>query len=84
MASFVVSEDETLADVLQQYAEACARTDAVVNGIDELGRRIPLPAAPWFPIPRTARSGGSCSTSSKRRHATPDMPTSSARRSMVR
>ncbi|HEY6473408.1 MAG TPA: DinB family protein [Acidimicrobiales bacterium] len=51
MASFVLSEDETLAAVLQQYAQACARTDGVVDGTDELGRRIPLPAAPWFPDP---------------------------------
>jgi uncharacterized damage-inducible protein DinB len=49
MASFVLEEDETLAGVLQQYADACARTNAVVDGIDDLGRPVPLPEAPWFP-----------------------------------
>jgi uncharacterized damage-inducible protein DinB len=51
MASFVLGDDETLAGVLQQYREASARTDAVVAGIDDLGRRVPLPVAPWYPDP---------------------------------
>jgi uncharacterized damage-inducible protein DinB len=51
MASFVLSEDETLAAVLLQYEEACAQADAVLGGIDDLGRRVPLPEAPWFPDP---------------------------------
>jgi uncharacterized damage-inducible protein DinB len=49
MASFVLSEDETLAGVLEQYDAACAHTDEVVEGVDDLGRRVPLPDAPWFP-----------------------------------
>jgi uncharacterized damage-inducible protein DinB len=51
MASFVLSEDETLAAALLQYAEKCARTDAVISEIEDLGRRVPLPDAPWFPDP---------------------------------
>jgi uncharacterized damage-inducible protein DinB len=51
MASFVLSPDETLAEVLQRYEETTARTDAVVRDIDDLGRRVPLPVAPWFPDP---------------------------------
>jgi uncharacterized damage-inducible protein DinB len=51
MASFVLSEDETLAGVLRQYGETCARTDAVIAEIDDLGRRVPLPQQPWFPDP---------------------------------
>ncbi len=51
MASFVLQDDETLAGVLHQYEDDAARTDAVVAGIDDLGRRIPLPAAPWYPDP---------------------------------
>jgi uncharacterized damage-inducible protein DinB len=51
MASFVLEDDETFTGVLQQYADACARTDAVVGGIDDLGRPVPLPEAPWFPDP---------------------------------
>ena len=51
MASFVLSEDETLATVLLQYEGTCAQTDAVTSEIDDLGRRVPLPVAPWFPDP---------------------------------
>jgi uncharacterized damage-inducible protein DinB len=51
MASFVLSEDETLAAALLQYTDAWARTDAVINEIDDLGRRVRLPEAPWFPDP---------------------------------
>lgn len=51
MASFALSEDETLATVLDEYEQASARTDRVVRTIDDLGRRVPLPAAPWFPDP---------------------------------
>jgi uncharacterized damage-inducible protein DinB len=51
MASFVLSEDETLAAVLQLYEETSARTDAVIGAIEDLGRRVPLPREPWFPDP---------------------------------
>ncbi|HWF15008.1 MAG TPA: DinB family protein [Acidimicrobiales bacterium] len=51
MASFVLSADETLAAVLRRYDETCAHTDAVIGGIDDLGRRVALPEAPWFPDP---------------------------------
>jgi uncharacterized damage-inducible protein DinB len=51
MDSFVLREDETLASVLAQYGQASARTDAVMDGIDDLGLRVPLPPAPWYPDP---------------------------------
>jgi uncharacterized damage-inducible protein DinB len=51
MASFALSGDETLAGVLLRYGETSARTDAVISDIDDLGRRVPLPEAPWFPDP---------------------------------
>jgi len=51
MASFVLTEDETLASVLEQYEEVSARTDVVIQSVDDLGRRVPLPEAPWFPDP---------------------------------
>jgi len=51
MASFVFSEKETLATAVSQYEQACARTDEVIVRINELGRRVPLPVAPWFPDP---------------------------------
>ena len=52
MASFVLSEEETLAAALLRYGEACAQTDITINEIDDLGRRVPLPEAPWFPDPK--------------------------------
>jgi uncharacterized damage-inducible protein DinB len=52
MASFNLLEEETLAAMLLQYIEACAQTNAVISEIEDLGRRVPLPEAPWFPDPR--------------------------------
>ena len=49
MGSLQLQAGETLAGALDQYEEAAARTNATVAGIDDLGRRVPLPAAPWFP-----------------------------------
>jgi uncharacterized damage-inducible protein DinB len=51
MSSFVLSDAETLAGMLDQYRDAAARTDALVAGIDDLGRPVPLPPAPWYPDP---------------------------------
>jgi uncharacterized damage-inducible protein DinB len=51
MESFALSGSETLSAVLQRYEQASARLDAVIAGIDDLGRRVPLPAEPWFPDP---------------------------------
>ena len=51
MASFELTENESLASALERYEEAGARTDAVIDRIDDLGRRVPLPSAPWFPDP---------------------------------
>jgi uncharacterized damage-inducible protein DinB len=50
-AGFVLSDDETLVGVLEQYQEASTHTDAVVRGVGDLGRRVQLPEAPWFPDP---------------------------------
>lgn len=50
-ASFLLAEDTTLAGVLEQYDAACRRTDAAMEGVDDLARRVPLPAQPWFPDP---------------------------------
>jgi uncharacterized damage-inducible protein DinB len=51
MASFVLTDEETLAGLVQQYEDAGARTDAVVARIDDLGQSVPLPVAPWYPDP---------------------------------
>jgi hypothetical protein len=44
---FRVTEGETLASLLDRYAEVAAATDALVATVD-LSARRPLPAAPWF------------------------------------
>jgi uncharacterized damage-inducible protein DinB len=51
MAGFALSEDETLADALNEYEEASTHTGFVVQSVDDLGRHVPLPQAPWFPDP---------------------------------
>jgi uncharacterized damage-inducible protein DinB len=50
-ASFVLHQDEHLADVLDQYQEASHRTDAVIAAVVDLGRYVPLPEEPWYPDP---------------------------------
>lgn len=51
MASFHLGRDETLAGVLGDYEKAASETDSVVGGMDDLGRKVPLPVAPWYPDP---------------------------------
>ncbi|MDT9592345.1 DinB family protein [Nocardioides zeae] len=53
-AQFVLGPDETLAGVLEEYARVAAATDALVAS-EDLDRRWPLPAAPWF-APGSTRS----------------------------
>lgn len=44
---FRLTDEETLAGVLERYAEVAARTDALVETVD-LDHAWPLPPAPWF------------------------------------
>jgi uncharacterized damage-inducible protein DinB len=47
---FRLREDETLAGVLADYAQAAAETVAVVTAEPDLGRPVPVPpGVPWFP-----------------------------------
>ncbi|MGZ4609394.1 MAG: DinB family protein [Actinomycetes bacterium] len=47
---FRLLPDETLAGVLDVYAEVAAETEEIVAGIDDMGRPVPVPRdAPWFP-----------------------------------
>ncbi|WP_411109100.1 DinB family protein [Streptomyces sp. c-19] len=71
---FTLAPDETLAGALAAHAAAAERTDAVIAGIPDLGRAVPVPQGlPWFPaevrewsvrwvllhlIEETARHGG--------------------------
>ncbi len=48
-AGFRVGPDETLQGVLDDYEQACRATDDAVAGMADLGRAVPVPAAPWFP-----------------------------------
>jgi uncharacterized damage-inducible protein DinB len=50
VASFRLGPDETLAHVLDDYAQAERETDAVIASITDLGQRVPVPKdVPWFP-----------------------------------
>ncbi|MFE1346211.1 DinB family protein [Streptomyces sp. NPDC058757] len=71
---FRLAPHESLAGVLAEHAEAAERTDAVIAGVPDLGRAVPVPRGlPWFPadvgewsvrwvllhlIEETARHGG--------------------------
>ncbi len=47
--SFRLEDDESLSDTLADYAAAAVETDRIAGSIEDLGRPVPLPAAPWFP-----------------------------------
>lgn len=47
-AEFRLGDDETLASVVDAYADVAAATDRLIAEIDDLDRSFPLPAAPWF------------------------------------
>jgi uncharacterized damage-inducible protein DinB len=48
--NFRLEPDETLAGALAFYEEVARDTEAVVAGIDDLGRPVPVPrGVPWFP-----------------------------------
>ena len=51
MASFHLGNGESLAQALDDYERVAADTDSLIRGIDDLGSRVPLPAAPWYPDP---------------------------------
>jgi uncharacterized damage-inducible protein DinB len=46
---FRVAEGETLAGLLERYAEVAASTDELVRTLPSLDASHPLPEAPWFP-----------------------------------
>jgi uncharacterized damage-inducible protein DinB len=47
--SFRMAGDETLAALLDRYAETARRTDDLVLSLPSLNAAHPLPEAPWFP-----------------------------------
>ncbi|MCT9930932.1 DinB family protein [Planotetraspora sp. A-T 1434] len=49
-AAFRLEPGETLAGVLDLYAEVAAETEEIVAGIPDLGQAVPVPkGVPWFP-----------------------------------
>jgi hypothetical protein len=46
--SFRMLPGETLAAILQAYAEVARRTDELIASLSDLDASHPLPAAPWF------------------------------------
>ncbi|GAA2093077.1 DinB family protein [Microlunatus panaciterrae] len=46
---YYLTEGDTLAGLLAEYAEAIRTTDAAVASLPDLERRVPLPEAPWSP-----------------------------------
>jgi uncharacterized damage-inducible protein DinB len=48
-AQFRMQPGETLAEILDDYAEVARRTGEVVAGLTDLDRSHPLPLAPWNP-----------------------------------
>ncbi|HEX6499874.1 MAG TPA: DinB family protein [Micromonosporaceae bacterium] len=50
LAGFRLGPDETLAEVLDRYAEIAARTESVIAGIADLGQPVPVRKdLPWNP-----------------------------------
>ncbi len=45
---FSMSDDETLAGLLEEYDEVAANTDKLVTSLPDLDATQPLPEAPWF------------------------------------
>ena len=74
LEGFTMRDDESLADLLDDYAAAASETEKVVANVTDLGQAVPVPrGVPWFPadveawsvrwvllhlIEETARHGG--------------------------
>jgi hypothetical protein len=46
---FRLGDDEPLLDALARLDEVAKETEAIIAGIDDLGRAVPVPDEPWFP-----------------------------------
>jgi uncharacterized damage-inducible protein DinB len=47
--SFALSEGETIESLTADFDEVARETEAAVRSLDDLGRKVQLPEAPWFP-----------------------------------
>lgn len=58
MAGFKMLDGETLADLLENYAQVARRTEELVAQLPDLDTAQPLPPAPWLsPAPACRRAG---------------------------
>lgn len=55
MESFSLGPEESLTEVLRRYELAANTSDDIVGKCDDLGRRVYLPEAPWYPADCTVR-----------------------------
>ncbi|GII94850.1 DinB family protein [Sinosporangium siamense] len=46
---FTLGPGETLASVLDLYAEVAAETEEIVAGVADLAQEVPVPPEPWYP-----------------------------------
>jgi uncharacterized damage-inducible protein DinB len=47
--TFAVGEDETLESLLADLDAVARETEAAIDGLGDLGTKVQLPPAPWFP-----------------------------------
>lgn len=47
--TFALGDDDTLPRLLARVDEVAAQTESAVNSLDDLGTKVPLPSAPWYP-----------------------------------
>jgi uncharacterized damage-inducible protein DinB len=55
-SEFRLTPQDTLESLIADYDQVAAETEEAVAGIDDLGRPVPVPDAPWFPDDVTAWS----------------------------
>jgi len=49
MVQYYMNDDETLAGLLEAYADVARETEQFVLALDDLDLQVPLPTAPWAP-----------------------------------
>jgi uncharacterized damage-inducible protein DinB len=47
--SFALAEHETLDSIIAEFDQVARETEEAVNSLDDLGTKVQLPVAPWYP-----------------------------------
>jgi uncharacterized damage-inducible protein DinB len=47
--TFSLRDDETLESLIADFDEVARQTEAAIESVDDLGTKVQLPPAPWFP-----------------------------------